>query len=173
MIGAAPLSNEINHQLFQLFPNAHIGQAYGMTETCTATTCWPIEKQRGTSGCAGQLMPGVKARILKPDGTLAGFNESGELLIYSPSNALGYYNNPEATKETFIDGWVRTGDEAKFDENMEIWILDRIKEIMKVRGFQVAPAEIEGCILDHADVSGNYHTIMPDQKRGFSLLVDT
>ena len=68
--------------------------------------------------------------------------------------------------------WVRTGDEAKIDENLEIWILDRIKvsfvvfttrlnnmsffqEIMKVRGFQVAPAELEGCILDHVDVSGN------------------
>ncbi|ESK95807.1 phenylacetyl- ligase [Moniliophthora roreri MCA 2997] len=162
MVGAAPLSNEINHQLFQLFPNAHIGQAYGMTETCTATTCWPIEKQRGASGCAGRLMPGVKMRIMKPDGTLAGFNEPGELVVYSPSNALGYYNNPEATKETFLDGWVRTGDEAKVDENMEIWVLDRIKEIMKVRGFQVAPAEIEGCILDHTDVSDTCVVGVPD-----------
>ncbi|KAL0581189.1 hypothetical protein V5O48_000879 [Marasmius crinis-equi] len=166
MFGAAPLSNEVNHQLFQLVPQAHIGQAYGMTETCTATTCWPIEQKRGTSGSAGKLMPGVQARILKADGSWAGFDEPGELVVYSPSNALGYFNNEEATKETFLDGWVKTGDEAKIDRNLVLWILDRIKEIMKVRGFQVAPAELEGCILDHPDVSDACVVGMPDDFSG-------
>ncbi|KAJ8080399.1 hypothetical protein PM082_017232 [Marasmius tenuissimus] len=166
MFGAAPLSHEVNHQLFQLVPNAHIGQAYGMTETCTATTCWPIEKKRGTSGSAGKLMPGVKARILKTDGTFAGYDEPGELIIYSPSNALQYFNNAQATKETFVDGWVKTGDEGKIDKNLELWILDRIKEIMKVRGFQVAPAELEGCIHDHPDVSDVCVVGVPDDFSG-------
>ncbi|KAF5345514.1 hypothetical protein D9758_012036 [Tetrapyrgos nigripes] len=145
MVGAAPLSNEVNQQLFSLLPEAHIGQGYGMTETCTASSCWSIESKRGPPGCSGQLMPGVLARILKPDGTYAGYDEPGEVLIYSPSNALGYHNNEQA--------WVKTGDEARLDKNNNLWILDRIKEIMKVRGFQVAPAELEGCILDHPDVS--------------------
>ncbi|KAG7088258.1 hypothetical protein E1B28_012272 [Marasmius oreades] len=166
VIGAAPLSHEVNHQLFNLLPNAQIGQAYGMTETSTATAWWPIEQKRGTSGCTGKLMPGVKARIVKPDGSLAGFDEPGELVVYSPSSALRYINNEEATKETFVDGWVRTGDEAKIDRNLGLWILDRIKEIMKVRGFQVAPAELEGCILDHPEVSDVCVVGVPDDFSG-------
>ncbi|KAF9257524.1 amp dependent CoA ligase [Marasmius fiardii PR-910] len=166
VVGAAPLSHEVNQQLFRLLPNAHIGQAYGMTETCTATTCWPIEQKRGTSGCAGKLMPGVKTRIVKSDGSLAGYDEAGELVVYSPSNAIGYFNNEQASMETFIDGWVRTGDEAKVDRNLSLWVLDRIKEIMKVRGFQVAPAELEGCILDHPDVSDVCVVGVPDDFSG-------
>ncbi|KAJ3830641.1 phenylacetyl-CoA ligase [Lentinula raphanica] len=153
MVGAAPLSNEVNHQIFNIFPEAHIGQAYGMTETATSISAFPITQKRGTAGSAGSLEPGVRVRILKEDGTFGTFNEPGELLVWSPSNALGYYKNEEATRETFPNGWVRTGDEAKIDENLQLWVMDRMKEIMKVRGFQVAPAELEGCILDHPDVT--------------------
>ncbi|GLB45474.1 putative AMP-binding enzyme [Lyophyllum shimeji] len=166
MCGAAPLSHEVNQQLFELLPDAHIGQAYGMTETCTATSMWPIAQKRGTSGSAGQLLPGTVARIVKSDGSLAGYDEAGELHIKTPSVALCYANNAEATKETFIDGWVRTGDEAKIDRNGEIWILDRLKEIMKVKGFQVAPAELEGCLLDHSDVSSACVVGVPDDYSG-------
>ncbi|KAF9019187.1 phenylacetyl-CoA ligase [Hymenopellis radicata] len=166
MVGAAPLSAEVNHRLFQLLPDAEIGQSYGMTETCTATSSWPITQRRGTSGSAGQLLPGIIARVVKPDGTLAGYDEAGELVVYSPSNALRYENNAEASRETFVGGWVRTGDEVKIDRNAEIWILDRIKEIMKVRGFQVAPAELEGCILDHRDVLDACVVGIPDDYSG-------
>ncbi|KAJ3808435.1 phenylacetyl-CoA ligase [Lentinula aff. lateritia] len=166
MVGAAPLSNEVNNQLFNIFPKAHIGQAYGMTETCTSVSAFPISKKRGNAGSAGLLKPGVRARILKEDGTFGTFDEPGELHIWSPSNALGYYNNEQATRETFIDGWVRTGDEAKIDRNLELWIMDRMKEIMKVRGFQVAPAELEGCILDHPDVNDACVVGIPDDYSG-------
>ncbi|KAF8871809.1 phenylacetyl-CoA ligase [Infundibulicybe gibba] len=149
MCGGAPLSHEMNEQLFALFPKAHIGQAYGLTETCTAITMWPINKKQGTPGSGGQLLPGIIARVVKPDGTLVGYDEPGELVVYSPANAMGYLDNEHATKESFVDGWVLTGDEVKIDRNGEIWILDRLK----VRGFQVAPAEVEGCLLDHPDVS--------------------
>ncbi|KAJ3574470.1 hypothetical protein NP233_g1748 [Leucocoprinus birnbaumii] len=162
MCGAAPLSNELNQQLFELLPNAQIGQAYGMTETCTATTMWRIERKRGVSGSSGTLLPGTIARIIKTDGTLADFDEPGELVTYSPSNALCYLNNAEATKETFIDGWVRTGDEAKIGRDGEVWILDRLK----VKGFQVAPAELEGCLLDHPDVSNTCVVGVPDEYSG-------
>ncbi|KAF8968998.1 phenylacetyl-CoA ligase [Flammula alnicola] len=153
MCGAAPLSHELNQQLFEMFPTAHIGQAYGMTETCTATSMWPITQKRGISGSSGTLLPGIVARAVKPDGSLAGYDEAGELVVKTPSVALGYSNNAQATKETFIDGWVKTGDEVKIGRDGEMVVLDRLKEIMKVKGFQVAPAELEGCLLDHADVS--------------------
>ncbi|KAK0439840.1 phenylacetyl-CoA ligase [Armillaria borealis] len=132
MVGAAPLSRE----------------SYGMTETCTATSSWPVTRKRGTSGSGGQLLPGVVAKVVKSDGSLANYDEPGE------------------SKDTFIDGWVRTGDEAKVDKNAELWILDRMKEIMKVRGFQVAPAELEGCILDHPDVSDACVVGIPDEYSG-------
>ncbi|KAJ7366661.1 phenylacetyl-CoA ligase [Mycena albidolilacea] len=166
MIGAAPLSDEVNQKLFSLFPEAHIGQGYGMTETCTVTSIWSIERKRGFSGGAGQLVPGVIARIVKTDGTLGGYNDIGELVVKAPSNALGYYNNAQATKETFVDGWVRTGDEVKITPDGELWIIDRIKEILKVKGFQVAPAELEGTLLDHPDVSDTCVVGIPDEFSG-------
>ncbi|KAJ7043903.1 phenylacetyl-CoA ligase [Mycena alexandri] len=166
MIGAAPLTDEVNEMLFNLFPEAHIGQGYGMTETCTVTAIWSIDHKRGMSGGAGQLLPGVVARVLKTDGTLAGYSEIGELVTKAPSNALGYFNNAQATKETFIDGYVRTGDEVKITPDRELWVLDRIKEIMKVRGFQVAPAELEGTILDHPDISDACVVGIPDEYSG-------
>lgn len=114
MCGAAPLSHELNQQLFEMFPTAHIGQAYGkshayfpelvpeletslgMTETCTATTMWSIDAKRGVSGGSGILLPGCVARVVKTDGSLAGYEEAGELVIKTPSVALGYANNAQA-----------------------------------------------------------------------------
>ncbi|KAJ6509014.1 phenylacetyl-CoA ligase [Mycena sanguinolenta] len=166
MIGAAPLSDEVNEQLFALLPDAQIGQAYGMTETCTVVSMWPLNRKRGVSGGAGEFIPGVTVRVQKADGTLGGYNDIGELLVKSPSNALAYYNNVQATKETFVDGWVRTGDEVKITPDGQLWVIDRIKEIMKVRGFQVAPAELEGTLLDHPDVSDACVVGIPDEYSG-------
>ncbi|CAA7269124.1 unnamed protein product [Cyclocybe aegerita] len=166
MCGAAPLSRELNQQLFEMFPKAHIGQAYGMTETCTATTMWPITQKRGVSGSSGQLLPGTIARVVKQDGSLAGYDEAGELVIKTPSVALGYANNAQATKETFVEGWVKTGDEVKISRDGEVVVLDRLKEIMKVKGFQVAPAELEGCLLDHPDVDNACVVGVPDDYSG-------
>ncbi|KJA20114.1 hypothetical protein HYPSUDRAFT_43470 [Hypholoma sublateritium FD-334 SS-4] len=166
MCGAAPLSHELNEQLFAMFPGAHIGQAYGMTETCTATTMWALAQKRGVSGGSGVLLPGVVARVVKADGALAGYDEPGELVVKTPSVALGYSNNVQATKETFIGGWVKTGDEVRIRRDGEIIVMDRLKEIMKVKGFQVAPAELEGCLLDHDAVSDVCVVGVPDDYRG-------
>ncbi|EDR13168.1 uncharacterized protein LACBIDRAFT_308714 [Laccaria bicolor S238N-H82] len=156
MCGAAPLSHELNQQLFAMFPDAHIGQGYGkgMTETCTVTIMWPITTKRGKSGSSGVLIPGTVARVVKPDGSLAGYDEPGELVIKSPSVALGYANNEQA--------WVKTGDEVRIDKAGEVTVLDRLKEIIKVKGLQVAPAELEGCLLDHPDISNACVVGIPD-----------
>ncbi|OAX36146.1 acetyl-CoA synthetase-like protein [Rhizopogon vinicolor AM-OR11-026] len=151
--GAAPLSREVMEQLVQTFPNAAIGQSYGTTESCTVITTWAVDKKRDLTGSAGQLLPGIIGRVEKPDGTLADFDEPGELVVKTQSLALGYANDEKATKETFVNGWLRTGDEVKMNRKGEIVVLDRLKEMLKVRGFQVAPAELEGCILDHPDVT--------------------
>lgn len=115
----------------------------------------------GSSGC---LIPGVTAKILSIEGTeITGYDQPGELVVQSPSVVLGYLNNDKANKETFIedtDGkgrWMRTGDEAVVrvapSGNEHIFIVDRIKELIKVKGLQVAPAELEAHLLTHPSVA--------------------
>ncbi|KAJ7164652.1 acetyl-CoA synthetase-like protein [Mycena crocata] len=163
--GAAPLSSELQDQMQQLCPQAVVGQAYGLTETPILAMS-PVSRS-GSSGSAGMLLPGIQARVVKSDGSLAGYNEPGELVVKTPSASLGYYKNQEATDEAFTaDGWFRTGDEVKIAENGEIWITDRLKELIKVRGFQVSPAELEGHILNHPDVADACVVGAPDVASG-------
>ncbi|KAH9927929.1 amp dependent CoA ligase [Epithele typhae] len=166
MCGAAPLSAELTAHLTQVLPHCWIGQGYGMTETCTTVSFPPIDRQYGTPGSGGLLLCGCTARVAKPDGTVAALGERGELVVKAPSAALGYMNNEQATKDTFQDGWVRTGDEVYFNANKEIFIVDRIKELIKVRGFQVAPAELEGHLLTHPAVDDVCVVGIPDEFAG-------
>ncbi|EMD37009.1 hypothetical protein CERSUDRAFT_114908 [Gelatoporia subvermispora B] len=166
MSGAAPLSAELIQQLTERLPNAGIAQAYGMTETCT-TVSWPNLYQKiGTPGSSGLLLPGTVARVVKEDGSLAKYGEPGQLVVRSPAQALRYLDNDQATKETFKDGWVYTGDEVIINEQKELYIIDRIKELIKVKGFQVAPAELEGHLLDHPDVTDVCVVSVPDDYSG-------
>ncbi|KAG9042609.1 hypothetical protein FS837_010626 [Tulasnella sp. UAMH 9824] len=138
MAGAAPLSPELTEQFRKVVPKS------------TVVTMPPIEQRHGgTLGSAGQLVSGTEAKVVKSDGTLAKYGEMGELFIRGPQGRFNrYYNNPAANAETFVDGWVRTGDEVYFHENGDMFI-----ELIKCRGFQVAPAELEGHLLDHPDVN--------------------
>lgn len=149
---AAPLSNERFKQLAALLPQTTILQCYGLTEA--GMVGMEINGGRGEFNVpAGVILPGIIARVQRADGTYAGFNEPGELIVKTHSMASGYSNNEEASKGTFVDGWVRTGDEVTINKNMEIFIVDRLKEMLKVRGFQVAPAEVESHLLEHPFVS--------------------
>jgi 4-coumarate--CoA ligase len=96
MSGAAPLSAELTRQFCERLPGASIGQGYGMTETATTITFPRIDMQVCTFGSGGQLLQGNVCRVLKPDGTYAGYNEPGELLIKGPTLALCYLNNEQA-----------------------------------------------------------------------------
>ncbi|KAG8962032.1 hypothetical protein FRC03_004671 [Tulasnella sp. 419] len=127
----------------------------------------PIWQQQGTLGSAGQLVSGTEAKVVKPDGTLGGVGEAGELWVRGPQGLYNkYLNNDEANAETFVDGWVRTGDEVKFEENGDMFIIDRLKELIKCRGFQVAPAELEGHLLDHPDCGDVGVVGIPDDYSG-------
>ena len=125
--GAAPLSAELTNQVARILPNSGIGQGYGMTETCTTFSFPQLDMRVGTPGSAGRLIPGVACRILKADGTWGGVGDQGQLVVTGPSMAIGYLDNEEATKETFKDGWVYTGDEGYVNERKELFIVDRIK----------------------------------------------
>ncbi|KAJ7497699.1 amp dependent CoA ligase [Mycena latifolia] len=164
LCAGAPFSAELNQQLISLLPHAHIGQAYGQTESTGVVSMWSTRNKLGFNG--GELAPGVVARIVRSDGTLAGYNQPGELLLKTPAAALGYFGNEDATKETFVEGWLRTGDQVEINENNEIIYIDRLKEIMKVRGFQVAPAELEGCMLGSELVADVCVVGIPDSYSG-------
>ncbi|EEH33839.1 4-coumarate-CoA ligase [Paracoccidioides lutzii Pb01] len=167
--GAAPLGVETATDLMTWKPSWKIRQGYGLTETSTVVSnTSPHDIFLGSSG---SLIPGFEARLLSPDGEeITGYDQPGELVVRSPSVALGYLNNEEATKETFRDGWMRTGDEAVFRVspagNEHLFIVDRIKELIKVKGLQVAPAELEAHLLSHSDVADCSVIAVPDEIAG-------
>ncbi|KAJ7599213.1 phenylacetyl-CoA ligase [Mycena floridula] len=167
IVAAAPLTAELAMQMHEKMPGVAVGQGYGLTESCCALSVFPLTQLVGTAGSAGQLVPGTQAKVVKADGTLAKAGEPGELFAKGGQIALGYWKNEKATKETFTeDGWLRTGDQVTFQPNGDLFIQDRIKEILKVKGLQVAPAELEGHLLNHPDIIDVGVTSVPDEYAG-------
>ncbi|KAG5515191.1 hypothetical protein RHGRI_036284 [Rhododendron griersonianum] len=126
---------------------------YGMTETCGIVS---IENPRlGTrySGSAGHLVPGVESQIVGVDNLKPlPPKQLGEIYFLN-CKFLGYFNNAEATKHTIDEqGWIHTGDLGYFDEEEQIFIIDRLKELIKCNGFQIAPAELEGLLVSHPEI---------------------
>ena len=174
MCGAAPLGKETGDELQKMFPKWLIRQAYGMTETSPLSTNTPYDDI--VSGSIGVLIPGVSAKVMDPVTLkeITEYGQPGELWVRGPSCAMGYLNNKQATEETFItdsDGyWVRTGDEVKVQKSPKgqehIFVLDRIKELIKVKGHQVAPAELEAALLTHHAVDDCCVISIPDDRAG-------
>jgi len=168
--GAAPLGEETAEDLQKMFPSWAIRQGYGLTETCTVV-CSTVPSDIWF-GSSGSLVSGYEARLVDPDGKeITEYNTPGELWVKSPSVVLGYLNNPQATKETFIDGYMRTGDEAVVRKHPKsghehIFITDRIKELIKVKGLQVAPAELEAHLLTHPAVNDCVVIGVPSDREG-------
>lgn len=111
----------------------------------------------------------TRAKIVKIDdntGFGLGPNESGELWVKGPQNMIGYLDNPDATNEMLIEGWIRTGDIAYYDEDGFFYITDRLKELIKVKGFQVAPAELEELLRSHPDVIDAAVVGIPHDRNG-------
>ncbi|KAF5649348.1 phenylacetyl ligase [Fusarium sp. NRRL 52700] len=171
--GAAPLGRETVDDLLSLYPKWRLGQGYGMTET--ATVFIQSSEHDTQVGTTGSLLPAAKAKIVDPDGNdITEYEKPGELLIQSPTVSLGYFDNPKATAETFFedaDGrWIRTGDEVlvRMSEsgNEHFVVVDRVKELIKVKGHQVAPAELESHLLTHPAVSDCAVIQIPDARAG-------
>jgi 4-coumarate--CoA ligase len=152
--GAAPLSEEIIQLLQKKFPNTGFKQGYGMTESCSCITAHPPEKyayKYAHSG--GAVCASTEVKILKEDGTEGDVGEVGEVLARGPQIVMGYLNNEKATRDTFDgDGFLHTGDQGLIDDEGMIHITDRIKELIKVKGIGVAPAELEDLLLGHDKV---------------------
>jgi 4-coumarate--CoA ligase len=152
--GAAPLSKEILELLERKFPHTGFKQGYGMTESCSCITGHPPQFYAYEyAASVGQIVPSTSVKIIKEDGEEAGVDEAGEILAKGPQITMGYLNNEKATRETFdAQGYLHTGDQGMINPQGLLTITDRIKEMVKVNGHAVAPAELEDLLLGHPSI---------------------
>ena len=152
--GAAPLSEEIIGLLKKKFPWTGFKQGYGMTESCSCITAHTPE-QYGYENAfkVGSICASTEVKIIDEEGKEVGVGVPGELLAKGPQVVMGYLGNEEATRRTFDgEGYLHTGDQAVVDGEGMVTITDRIKEMIKVKGIGVAPAELEDLLLGHEGV---------------------
>src|SRR4051812_48512152 len=163
--GAAPLSAELAEEAGKRL-NAEVVQGYGMTEMSPVSHLTPPGYYK--PGSVGVTSPNTEIRIIDPaSGEDLGLDEDGELLARGPQVMKGYHNNPEATAITLDeDGWLHTGDIAHIDDDGHVYVVDRLKELIKYKGFQVAPAELESLLLTHPAVADAAVVGLPDQEAG-------
>ncbi|KAK9099906.1 hypothetical protein Scep_023336 [Stephania cephalantha] len=171
MSGAAPLGKELEDTVRAKFPNAKLGQGYGMTEAgpvlsmCLAFAKEPFDIK---SGSCGTVVRNAEMKIVDPETELSlPRNKRGEICIRGSQIMKGYLNDPEATSRTIDkDGWLHTGDIGYIDDNDELFIVDRLKELIKYKGFQVAPAELEALLINHPNISDAAVVPMKDDAAG-------
>ncbi|KAG5307095.1 LUCI monooxygenase, partial [Acromyrmex insinuator] len=149
--GGSLLKSKVQENLRHVLPHVQILQCYGMTETGGVIT---IQQPHHKNGSCGVLIENVKIKIVDPEsGKVLGSNQSGEVWIKVPSLMNGYYRNPEATKNIIDnEGWLHSGDIGYVDEDGELFIIDRIKELIKYKGYHISPGEIENILLSHPAV---------------------
>jgi long-chain acyl-CoA synthetase len=150
--GGAPSAPELVRRMKERFPNLKPGQGWGMTETsATATSNFAEDYERKPSSC-GVPSPTGEVKIVNDKGQTLGVNEVGELWYRGPIVVRCYWNKPEATAETFVDGWVKTGDLAKIDEEGFVYIVDRAKDMLIRGGENIYCVEVENALYDHPSV---------------------
>jgi len=165
--GAAPFGpTMINKFLAKAAPNViKFQEGFGMTETSPVTHIQPIED--GFLGGCGFPVPNTMAKITDLEtGEVLPPGQDGELCVSGPQVMLGYHRNKRATKNTIKDGWLHTGDLAHYKEDGQFVIVDRLKELIKVKGYQVAPSELEDLIRQHEGVVEVAVTGIPDERAG-------
>ena len=148
--GGAPLAPALQER-FTSLTGVPVIQGYGLTESSPTTHVVPLNAIKvGTIGTPLSL---TEQKIVDPvtENTVP-VGEVGELWIRGPQIMKGYYNDPQSSSHTLVDGWLRTGDLAKQDEDGYVYIVDRLKELIKCKGFQVAPAELEHVLHAHPDI---------------------
>ncbi|MFE6525728.1 4-coumarate--CoA ligase family protein [Streptomyces sp. NPDC057794] len=154
---AAPLDARLAAACSERLGLPPVGQAYGMTELSPGTHVVPLDAMRDAPpGTVGKLIAGTEMRVVSLDDPTRDLSagESGEILIRGPQVMKGYLGRPDATAAMIDgDGWLHTGDVGHVDEDGWLFVVDRVKELIKYKGFQVAPAELEALLLTHPGIA--------------------
>ena len=163
--GAAPLSAELAAEAGGRL-GCEVVQGYGMTELSPVSHITPTGGFK--PGSVGVTAPNTETLIVDPlTGDPVEGGVDGEVWVRGPQVMTGYLNNPEATAATIdADGWLHTGDIGHLDEDGHLYVVDRLKELIKFKGFQVAPAELEGVLLSHPAVADAAVVGLPDEEAG-------
>jgi acyl-CoA synthetase (AMP-forming)/AMP-acid ligase II len=164
---AAPLAPELGIRCQERL-GCTLLQGYGLTETSPVTHIAPMSGRVVKHGSVGPLVPGTECRVVDlATGADLGPGERGELLIRGPQVMKGYLNRPDATAAMIdADGWLRTGDIGYADEDGDFYLVDRVKELIKYKAYQVAPAELEAVLLTHPAVADAAVIPSPDDEAG-------
>lgn len=165
--GAAPLGEDLTRACMERL-GCSVRQGYGLTETSPVTHSSPAPPRVIKFGSVGVPAPNTECKIVDlQSGEPLGHGERGEVCVRGPQVMQGYLNNPEATAQTIdSDGWLHTGDIGYFDEDGHFFIVDRAKELIKYKGFQVPPAELEAVLLTHPSVADAAVIPYPDEEAG-------
>lgn len=166
MSGAAPLTQETEAQVKKRFnDDIFVVQGYGQTEATLGVLNANVASAK--PGSVGELTKGMYGKVINENGTPVGPNQVGELCFKGPLIMKGYINNEEATSGTIDEnGWLHTGDLGYYDDERHFFIVDRLKELIKYKGFQVPPAELEGLLLSNPKVKDVGVIGIPDENAG-------
>jgi acyl-CoA synthetase (AMP-forming)/AMP-acid ligase II len=169
MYGASPIPLDLLREALATFQCGFV-QLYGMTETCGAATYLPPQDHDVAGNArmrsAGKPYPGVRLKVVDDDGREVPVRKVGEICIFSPANMTGYWNLPEATEQTLIDGYVHTGDAGYLDEDGYVYVHDRVKDMIVSGGENVYPAEVESALFGHPAVADIAVIGVPDERWG-------
>ncbi|KAL3835669.1 hypothetical protein ACJIZ3_010405 [Penstemon smallii] len=168
LCGGAPVANSVIESFKQRFNNISLLQAYGLTETTAGITRSIGQSESRVTGSNGRLMSNCQAKIVDP---VTAHNmpplKPGELWIKGPMIMKGYVGDNEATAAMLdSEGWLRTGDICYFDSAGFLFYVDRMKELIKYKGYQVAPSELEDLLLSHPDIADAAVIPYPDEDAG-------
>ena len=147
MYGGAPIAPDLVGRIVQAFPNARVGNGFGLTETSSVATFLPHEFAHRRPDSVGFAAPVVDLDLFEPDA-----GGVGELLVRAPNVVKGYWNKPEATAQTFVNGWLHTGDLARIDRDGFVQIVDRKKDMVNRGGENVYCVEVENALCAHPAV---------------------
>jgi long-chain acyl-CoA synthetase len=160
--GGAPIAESLVEQIKQAFPGARVGNGFGLTETSSLSTFLPHEEAAEHADSVGFAMPVVDLALDRPDPETG----VGELLVRGPNVVQGYWNKPAETAETFIDGWLHTGDLARVDDGGLLYIVDRKKDMINRGGENVYSIEVENALAGAPGVGEAAVVAVPDEMMG-------
>ena len=170
--GASPISEMLLHHAMELFPKAAFRQGYGQTELSPTVTLLTDEFHRTAPDgksylrSAGRPLVGIDIKIVDDHMVERDAGQVGEIVVYSPGAMLGYWNRPELTRRTLVEGWVRTGDAGYVDEDGFLFLVDRVKDMILSGGENVFSAEVENALSAHPDVAECAVIGVPDERWG-------